>query len=315
MNTQEKIIRPSSRFWKQEIGAIALFLIIIPIAGILYWGGKMYVAGGFALLVGIPYLISEFRAARRQQITFSASEIVVKIGKEDFKRSWESIKAARFTGQGQSRLLVLYFDEHNLNIPCRFYDEVELTENLRKHLSSSVLHPKSYQRLPRFIEWQEGVTKKLSTINRPLKVSLGGSEKWIGIFGVSLGILFVGLYYFSKVDAVTAVMIGGLFGGLGLLLLILSIGWMEGDNNTISVHSIFRKNTFFWNDLREIYFNSNQGVMALVGDNSRLILPKVSSWSGEDKELLHELVSYKIEMSKIEPVESKKPVFWLSKNA
>ncbi len=54
--------------------------------------------------------------------------------------------------------------------------------------------------------------------------------------------------------------------------------------------------------------------MALVGDNSRLILPKVSSWSGKDKELLHELVIYKIEMSKIETVESNKPAFWLSKN-
>ncbi len=315
MNNQEKILRPSSRYWMQDIGSIILFSFIIPIAGTLYWGGKMYVVGGFALLVGIPYLISEFRAARRQQITFSASEIAVKIGKEDFKQSWELIKAVRFTGQGQSRFLVLYFDDHNLNIPCRFYDEVELTENLKKHLSSSVLHPKAYQRLPWFVEWQEGVTKKLSAINRPLKVSLGGSEKWLGIFGVSLGILFVGLYYFSKVDAITAIMIGSLFGGLGLLLLILSIGWMEGDNNQISVRSIFRKNTFFWNDLREIYFNSNQGVMALVGDNSRLILPKVSSWSGKDNELLHELVIYKIEISKIEPVESNKPAFWLSKNS
>jgi hypothetical protein len=165
------------------------------------------------------------------------------------------------------------------------------------------------------LEWQENVTKKLSAINRPLKVALGGFEKWLGIFSVSLGILFAGLYYFSKVEAIVAVIIGGMFGGLGLLLLLLCIGWMEGDGNQISVRSFFRKNTFVWNDLREIYFNSNQGVMALVGANSRLILPKVSSWSGKDRELLYELISYKIEMSKIEPVESHKPVYWLSKNA
>lgn len=315
MNTQEKIIRASSRFWKQEIGAIALFLIIFPIAGILYFGVKMYVVGGFALIFGIPYLISEFRAARKQQIIFSASEIAVKIDKENFKRPWESIKAASFIGQGQSRFLVLYFDEHNLTIPCRYYDEVELTENLKRHLSPSVLHPKAYQRLPWFLEWQESIIKKLSTMNSPLKVSLGGSEKWIGVFCVSLGFLFVGLYYFSKVDAIAAIMIGGLFGGLGLLLLILRIGWMEGDNNQISVRSLFRKNTFVWSDLREIYIHSSQGIMALVGDNSRLILPNVSSWSGKDKELLHELISYKVEMSKIEPIESNKPLFWLSKNA
>ncbi len=315
MNTQKKILRPLPRYWKQEVGAIALFLIIFPIAGILYYGVKMYVAGGLALLVGIPYFISEFRNARRQQITFSKSEIIARIGKEDFKQSWEFIKAVKFTGQGQSKLLVLYCDEHGVNIPCRFYDEEELTNSLKEHLSPSVLHPQAYQRLPWFLEWQENVAKKLSTINSPLKVSLGGFEKWLGVFSVCLGILFVGLYLFSKVRRIDAVMVGGLFGGLGLLLLLQSIGWIEGDSNQISVRSLFRKNTFIWSDLREIYFNSNQGVIAVVGDNSRLIIPKVSSWSGKDKELLHELISYKIEMSKIEPVESRKPAFWLSKNA
>jgi hypothetical protein len=121
MNTQEKIIKPSSRFWKQDIGAIILLLIVIPIAGILYFGERMYFAGGFAVLVGIPYLISEFRAARRQQMIFSNSDLIVRIRKEDFKLPWETIRAVKFTGQGQSRLLVLYCEEHNLNIPCRFY--------------------------------------------------------------------------------------------------------------------------------------------------------------------------------------------------
>lgn len=315
MNIQEKILRPSSRYWKQDIGPIILFFFIVPIAGILYWGAKMYVVGGFALIVGIPYLISEFRAARKQQIIFSASEIAVKIDKENFKRSWESIKAASFIGQGRLRFLVLYFDEHNLSIPCRYYDEVELTENLKRYLSPGVLHPKAYQKLRWFLEWQESITKRLSTMNSPLKVSLGGYEKWIGVFCIIFGVLCVGLSYFSKVDSINAMMIGDLFGGLGLLLLILRIGWMEGDNNQISVRSLFRKNTFVWSDLREIYIHSNQGIMALVGDNSRLILPNFSSWSGKDKELLHELISYKVEMSKIDPIESNKPVFWLSKNA
>jgi hypothetical protein len=315
LNNQEKILRASSRFWKQDIGAVILFLIILPIIFILYLGGEFYFVGGLALIVGLFSIISEVRSARSQQITFSKSEIIVRIGKEDFKWPWETIKAVRFTGQGQSRLLTLYNDEYNLNIPCKYYDETELVENLKKHLSSSTLHPQAYQTLPHFLEWKENFTKKLSTINEPLKISLGGSEKWLGLFCVSLGVLFAGLYYFSKVDAIAAFMIGGMFGGLGLLLLVLSIGWMEGDRSQISVRSLFRKNTFLWSDLREIYFNSNQGVIALVGDNSRIIIPKFSSWSGKDKELLDELIGYKIEMSKIEPIESNKPVFWLSKNA
>lgn len=315
MNTQEKIIRPSSRFWQRDVGAIALFLIIIPIVGILYFSEEMYVAGGFALLVGIPYLISEIRNARRQRIIFSRLEITARIGKGDFKQSWESIKAVRFTGQGWSRSLVLYCDDHGLYIPCRFYDEKELTDRLKEHLSQSVLHPQAYQRLPQFLEWQENVAKKLSAMNRPLKVSLGGFEKWLGIFCVGLGILIVGLYLFSKVGKFFAIMGGGISGGTGILLLLLCIGWMEGDVNQISVRTLFRKNTFLWSDLREIYVNSSQGIMALVGDNSRLILPKISSWSGKDKKLLDELIGYKIEMSKIEPVESHKPAFWSSKNA
>ncbi len=190
-----------------------------------------------------------------------------------------------------------------------------MATHLKEYLSASVLHPQAYQRLPWFLEWQENVTKNISAMNRPLKVSLGGFEKWLGIFSVSLGVLFVGLYLFSKVRKIDAVMGGSMFGGIGLLLLLLCIGWMEGDGNQISVRSLFRKNTFIWSDLREIYVHSNQGIMALVGDNSRLILPKFSSWSGKDKELLNELISYKIEMSKIEPVESNKPAFWSSKNA
>jgi hypothetical protein len=292
MNTQEKIIRLSSRYWQQEIGAVALLVIISPIAAILYYGGKMYVAGGFALVVGITYLISEIRKARRQQITFTESEIIVKTGKEVFKQSWESIKAVKYTRQGQSRLLILYCDDHFLKIPSRFYDKAELTDRLREHVSPSVIHPQAYQRLPWFLDWQENVTKKISAINRPLKVSLGGFEKWLGIFCVSVGILNGGLYFFSEVELIDAFMLGGLFGGLGLLLLLTCIGWMEADNSRISVRSLFKKYTFLWIDLREIYVNTNQGVIALVGDNNRLIVPKVSSWSGKDKEMLHELINY-----------------------
>jgi len=132
--------------------------------------------------------------------TFCKTEIIAKSGKEVFKQSWESIKAVKFTGQGQSRLLVLYCDDHFLKIPSRFYDEAELIERLKEHLSPSVLHPQAYQRLPWFLEWQENVTKKISAINRPLKVSLGGFEKWLGIFCVSVGILNVGLHFFLKLS-------------------------------------------------------------------------------------------------------------------
>ena len=315
MNTQEKVLHTSSRFWIQEIGGLVLIFVVTPIAGFLYFGRSMYWGLGFFMLVGILLLISEFITARRQEIVFSKSEIKGRIGKEDFKQSWDSIKAVRFTGHGQSRCLVLYCDDHYLNIPCRHFNEAELIDLLHEHLSPGILHPLAYQRHPWFLEWQEYMTIKLSAIKKPLIVSLGGFEKWLGLFGVSLGIFLTGFYLLSKVRRYEALVCGGLFGGLGLLLLLLTIGRMEGDTNQISVRSIFRKNTFVWSDLKEIYLNTNQGVMAFIGDNSRLILPKVSSWSGKDKDLFFELITYKIEMSKIEPKESIKPLFWFSKNS
>src|SRR5688572_10149533 len=108
MNNQEKILRASSRYWKQDIGAIILFLIILPIIFILYFGGEFYFAGGLVLIVGVFSLVSEVRSARRQQITFTTTEIIVRIGKEDLKWPWETIKAVKFTGQAGSRLLTLH---------------------------------------------------------------------------------------------------------------------------------------------------------------------------------------------------------------
>jgi hypothetical protein len=163
--------------------------------------------------------------------------------------------------------------------------------------------------------WQESITKKLSAHNRPLKVSFGKSEKWLGAFSVGLGLLFAGLYYFSVIEAMAAVILGGLFGGLGLLVLISCLGWLEGDHESISNRTLFRKVVFSWNELREIYINSERGVLALVGDNSRLIVPSWSSWSGKDKELLLDLLNLKIETSKLKPIESAKPLYWRSKNA
>lgn len=315
MNAKDKITKPSSKYWSRDVGATILVLFVLPIAGMLYFGGRMYIVGGFALLVGVPYLISEIRTARGQQITFSISAIVLTVGKDDFPLPWETIKAVQFTGQGHARLLILYGVEHNLNIPCRFYDEGELMERLKEHLSPSVLHPQAYQTLPQFVEWQESITKKLSSLNDPLKVSLGKSEMWIGFLGVALGVLFVVLYYFAVIEGVAAIFLGGLFGGLGLLVLLSCVGSIEGDNETISVRTLIRRVDFSWHELKEIYINSYRGVLALVGDDRRLIVPASSSWSGKDKEMLFELISLKIEKSKLAVIESSKPLYWWSKNA
>ncbi len=172
MNTQEKVIKTSPRFWTLEISGIVLLIILVPFVGMLYLGEKMYVLGGLALLVGILHLISEIKAALRQRITFTKSDVVVRTGKDVFEQSWESIKAVKFVGKGRSRLLVLYSDEHKMNIPCRFFDEAELMEMLNEHLSSNAFHPQAYQRLSQFSEWEDSVTKELSNLNRRLKVSL-----------------------------------------------------------------------------------------------------------------------------------------------
>ena len=107
---------------------------------------------------------------------------------------------------------------------------------------------------------------------------------------------------------------GTLFCGLGLFLLILSLGWIEGDNESITVRTLFMRHEFFWSKLQEIYVESNRGVTALVCDENRLILPSVTHWSGKDKELLFELVSFKLEASKIEAIENGKILYWRSKN-
>jgi hypothetical protein len=313
-NYQEKTLRTSSRYWLQEIGAIFLFMIILPIFGIYYWGERFYVIGVLGLIVGIPYLVTELLATRKRLITFSTSEITVKIGKETVQQSWKTIQAVKFSGKGVSRNITLFGQEQNLYIPCKYFNEIELTNFLKEYLPLDVFQPKAYQKTQQFLNWQDSVYKRISSLDRTLKVSLGKSERVIGIFGICMGVFTASIFYFSAKDNSGALFMGTLFGGLGLFLLILSLGWIEGDNESITVRTLFMRHEFFWSKLQEIYVESNRGVTALVCDENRLILPSVTHWSGKDKELLFELVSFKLEASKIEAIENGKILYWRSKN-
>ncbi len=313
---QEKIIKTSARYWGQEIGVIFLFLIGLPAVGMHYWGEEFLAVGMLGILVGIPYIISEVISAQKRQIVFSASKIEIKMGRETVPQPWESIQAVKFSGQGTSRQITLFGREQNLQIPCKYFNESELTNLLKGHLPVEAFHPLAYQKTQQFLDWQEGVRRTIGGIHRTLKVSLGKTERWMGILGICMGIFTAGMFYFSAKDEFGALFMGTLFGGLGLVLLILSVGWIEGNNESITVRTLFQKHEFSWNRLQKIYINSNRGIITLVcDDENRLILPGARRWSGADKKLLQELITLKLESSKIEPIESVNSPYWRSKTS
>ena len=307
-----RIIRTSSRYWIEDIGGILLFLVVFPLAGIFYWGERFYFVGGFALVVGIPSLIKGVIAAYNNKISFAKSGMVVQLGREAFKAKWESVKAIRFSGKGTSRRITLFSETQDLNIPCNYFDEKKVVNELNGHLPPEVLDPQAYHSLPQVVEWRNNTTRKLENISDPLRVSLGIRERWIGILSICVGAAIALYSYFSSNNATD--IIGGIsFGGLGVLLVISCLGWIEGTYESITVRTLFRRHELSWKMLNKIFIDSNRGIVALVSDDCRLILPSPSTWSGKDKELLYELTSLKINASKIEPTENSAIVFWRSK--
>ncbi len=315
-NNQEKIIKTSTRYWVQNIGAIILLSIGLPVAGIYYWGEGFLVVGIFAILVGIPYALSEVISAQKRQIYFSSSFIEIRMGGEIAQQPWESIQAVKFSGWEASRRITLFGRGQNLEIPCKYFIESELTNLLKMHLPVEAFHPLAYQKTRQFLDWQESVQRLIGSVNRTLRVSLGKTERWIGIFSICMGIFTASMFYFSARDGSGALFMGTLFGGLGLILLILSIGWIEGNNESITLRTLFEKHEFPWSRLRKIYINSNRSFITLAGDNeNRLILPAANRWSGADKELLQKLITFKLESSKIEPIETVNLPYWRSKTS
>ena len=310
---QERILRTSTRYLLKEIGVIFLCSVVIPIMGIYYVGDRFYIIGVIGLVIGIIALVKVLLTSRKRQIAFSATEIIVNSGKEIAKESWTSIQAIRFSGKGNSRYVTLFGSENNLHIPCQYFNETELISSLKEHLPSEVFQPKAYQRTQQYLDWQEETYKKIAGRDRRLKVNLNRSEITTGIFAICVGV-FMAILYLSAKNNFGAFVLGTTIVSMGLLVIVMYLSWMEVDNETIKVRTLFRQYEIQWNKVQEIYVDSIRGKIALVSDTSRLIVPGFRNWSGKERNLLFDLIALKIETSSVEPIESVKLFYWRSKN-
>lgn len=265
------------------------------------------------MVFGIIYVIKSAVTAFRNKLAFTKSGMTMQFGKETFQVQWELVKAVSFAGKGGTRSVTVFMESQNLYIPLNLFDEKKVKDEFKEYLPPSVFDPQAFRSLPQIIEWRKDATRKFENIQRSLKVSLGGWERWVGIITACGGVALALFFYFSSNDAI-GVSMSAFFGGLGLLLAILCSGWIECTNEGISVSSLFRKYELSWGTLKEIFIDSNHGIVALVSDECRMILPSPSSWLGKDKELLRELINYKIDASKIQPIENSAIVYWHSKN-
>ena len=306
-------IKTSSRYWVEEIGGTFVALIIFPIFAIIYWGGRFYFLGTLSLLLGIFSLIRGIRPAYNSQILFTDSKISGQIGKFTFSELKEDIKAVQFSGHKRNSRLAIWTDKNIVQIPCKYFDEKKLDKLLKEHLPSEVFNPLAYEKFPQLQEWQNERVKQFSNLYEPLKVSLGKSEQIIGGISIFFSLIMVVLLYFNQGSIIPIILII-FFGGLGLFLILWSIGKIEATNEGILLRTIFAEHALSWHDLKEIYVNSNKRIIALVGDKCRIVLPSPTSWSGKDRERLYEFLEYKLETSKIQSVESKEHLYWRSKN-
>lgn len=313
MILDKKIIKTSLRYWIEEIGGVFAFLIVLPIFAMIYWEEEFYFIGGLGLLIGIASLISNFRSAYNSKIIFTSSEIRGQINKLNFSKSLEDIKALQFSGYKTTSQLIIWTDQDIIQIPCKYFDEKELDKFLKEHLPLEVFHPLAYQKLPQFQESQNERLKQFSNLYQPLSVSLGRSEKIIGSISIFLSIIMVGLLFISENDTIALVM-ATFLGGLGLFLILWSNSKVEATSEFIKFYSFFKEYELLWNDLKEVYVNTNNQMMALVGDKCRIVLPNPGSWSGKDRDKFFDLLYYKIETLRLQPIESKKHLYWRSKN-
>lgn len=314
MNANEtKIIKTSVNYWTQEIGSTLLFLIVLPVFAILYWGAKFYFLGGLAFLIGIINLFRNLRPAYNAKIVFDSSKIKGNVEGFAFVQQWNDIKAVSFSGQGTTSLLTIGTENHVLQIPSRFFDKKDLEKEFRTHLPSEVFDPLAFQRLPQVQKYEQDRKSQFDNLYEPLKVSVGKSEKVVGGISLLFCVFMLSLLLFP-IDKTGPLFIATIFGGLGLVLIVFSIGTIEANSETIILRMIFWEYELSWNTLREVYINLHNHTIVLTGDKCRILLPSTTSWSGKDREQLYELISVKIENSEIQPQQGTKPLYWRSKN-
>lgn len=313
MNTtnEAKILKTSTNYWAQEIGGVLIVSVIFPVLSILYWSTRSYVLIGLGILYLVIYLLRDFRVAHNAQIIFNEFEMRGNVAGFAFIQAWTGIKAVTFSGRGVESLLVIGTETEVLQIPCRFFARKELEEELRKYLPSEVFNPLAFQRIHQAFEQER--KSQFENLSEPLKVSLGVAEKFIGGVSVFLGILLLGLFIF-KTDNILSLILAVFFGVLGFVLIVFSIGTIKANNEMIVLKTVLQRYELSWNTLREVYINTHNYTIVLTGDTCRIILPSTTRWSGQDRELLYDLIIVKMETMEIQPKQGTKPLYWRSKN-
>jgi len=304
-----KIIKPSIRHWIVGVGAWGVFIFVAPIVGIYIWEERFYWIAVLCFLFGIYRIIVGVKKGVNNQIIFQATGIECSFGKEDLSIRWEDIEAIQVIDQSYEKLIMIYTDQEEIGITHPFFNKKEVLQQLNQYVSPDKFSPQALQ--PLLQEYYKALNREFANLPQPLKVSHLGFEKFFGIVALLGGVGCAALFYFwNNLD--TALFFGPLFGGLGLILIIISLGSIEATNQEIKYRSPIRQISMRWEDIRQIYINSDNGLLALVSDEGRLVL-KPGSWTGKNKEQILRLLVYKLEILGIEPKESIKISFWYSK--
>ena len=307
-----KIIKTSKKYWLSDVIALLVFLVILSIIGLALRIEVYFEISIVAIVIGIPTIFMMLKRALSNQVIFYKNRIEGKIDRGNFNICWGDIGAVQIHDQETRKFIILHTNETAVYIPYRYFDENEVLEELKRYVPLEKFEKGSLQNLPKYRDWQISSSKEFSGLTENLKVTQSGFEKWLGFASLAFGI-FMAVISYNNSDPMGMICSGTLFGGCGIVLIFLTLGSIEANNQEISLKLPYRHVSMYWEEIREIYTNTNQGVVALVSENGRLMV-KPSGWSGKDKDQLYRLLQFKIEKSGVVPKESQKILFWMSKN-
>ena len=139
---------------------------------------------------------------------------------------------------------------------------------------------------------------------RPLRVASNHRKQVFGVLAVIGGIIGSIYFYFNH-NYDVARCFGPLFGFSGIVLFLISWGWVEATDRKITTRSLFQTATVRWNEINKIDTMSNLGMIVLRSGESKVdLIP--ADWAGQDKDQLLQLLELKIAKSEVKPEEYQK---------
>lgn len=305
------IITTSRKLWVMNIGSLSLIILLVILPLTLSDLTCGLISIGF-LIILLPSLFRMIKFARSCRLIFTDSELIYQSVAGDTRIDYAMVKAIRSSTTNGQKMLILNTEDDEFRIPCMTMDLDLIKAQLKSHFSEEVLHPLAYQKTNDFITWKEKTYQAVAAKGL-LRVKFGGFNKKAAWVSTVLGL---SLFLFSIISdhrLTGAGYAGLLFLGPGIFLFIFCIGVIEADRERISVKKLLHTSSFSWDDLEKHYMSYNNGAMALIGRNHRLIIPAISSWSGPDEADLLDLIRVELEIRNIETIMSMKPELWWSK--